>query len=490
MDSKTTIKDKMKKFNKSLFNRQEGRFLKAATAALIITTLTYNLAFAKEDTLTLEQIYHVYVGNEYMGAVNSEKTVDDLVAQKEEAASIQYKELSVDADLNIKVIPELVYKADTNNEETLEKLNDALVVEAEAYQVSIDGETVLYLKDAADYEEVIHQIKLQYVSQDTLDELNARQLSTEQVPPVELNETRILEISLKENVQGLGTYVTPDKVIAVEEAIELLNYGSSVKEVYKVQQGDVLSAIAKKYDLKLADLLALNPDITENTTLKIGQDLNVTVLKPLVSVEVVYENLNEEEIPFTVVTEEDSTMLKGQTKVTQQGVNGKKETNYKLVYVNGVIASKTPQSETIISEPIEKIVVNGTKVIPSLGTGSFVWPTNGGYISSTMGSRWGSFHRGIDIARPSDYTIKAADNGTVTFVGWDGSYGRKIVVDHNNGYQTVYAHLSAFKVSVGQTVEKGMEIGVMGSSGHSTGTHLHFEVLINGANQNPLSYLN
>ena len=106
-----------------------------------------------------------------------------------------------------------------------------------------------------------------------------------------------------------------------------------------------------------------------------------------------------------------------------------------------------------------------------------------------MGPRWGSYHRGIDIARPSNYTLKAADNGTVTYAGWDGSYGNKVVINHNNGYETVYAHLSSIGVSVGQVVAQGAKIGVMGSTGNSTGTHLHFEVLKNGALVNPLSVL-
>lgn len=101
----------------------------------------------------------------------------------------------------------------------------------------------------------------------------------------------------------------------------------------------------------------------------------------------------------------------------------------------------------------------------------------------------GEFHRGIDIARPSNYTIKASDNGVVTFTGWDGTYGNKIVINHNNGYETVYAHLSQIDVTVGQVVAQGSSIGIMGSTGNSTGTHLHFEVHQNGSVVNPLSYL-
>ncbi|MFK4998969.1 M23 family metallopeptidase [Bacillus sp. N9] len=128
-------------------------------------------------------------------------------------------------------------------------------------------------------------------------------------------------------------------------------------------------------------------------------------------------------------------------------------------------------------------------MIPSRGTGSLAWPANGGYISSHMGHRWGKLHKGIDIARPSNYTIKAADNGVVVSAGWDnGGYGNKIVIDHQNGMRTVYAHLDSVGVSAGQTVEKGAAIGVMGSTGHSTGVHLHFEVYKNGKLENPVNY--
>lgn len=106
-----------------------------------------------------------------------------------------------------------------------------------------------------------------------------------------------------------------------------------------------------------------------------------------------------------------------------------------------------------------------------------------------MGPRWGSYHRGIDIARPSNYSILASDNGVVTAAGWDGSYGYRVIINHNNGYQTLYAHLSNIYVSVGQVVPKGSVIGKMGSTGNSTGIHLHFEVTRNGKLINPLSVL-
>lgn len=182
-------------------------------------------------------------------------------------------------------------------------------------------------------------------------------------------------------------------------------------------------------------------------------------------------------------------MYKGEKVIKQEGVNGKKETTYALTSENGTQTSKVALEEKILQQPVDEIEVVGTKVISSRGTGEFAWPAVGGYISSGMGERWGAFHRGIDIARPSNYNILAADNGVVVAAGTSGTYGNRIVINHNNGFTTLYGHLSSINVEVGQVVEKGSVIGIMGSTGNSTGTHLHFEVEKNGSLENPLSYV-
>src|SRR5690606_38213753 len=201
------------------------------------------------------------------------------------------------------------------------------------------------------------------------------------------------------------------------------------------------------------------------------------------------EVFKKETIPYKTQVKNDSSVFKGTTKVQRNGQEGLKEVTYKISLANGTQIKKEALEEKIIKEPVDKIVIKGTKVIPSRGTGSFIWPTYGGYISSYQGMRWGQFHKGIDIARPYNRTIKAADNGVVVFAGWDGGYGKKISIDHRNGFRTVYAHLATISVRVGQTVQKGQKIGVMGSTGNSTGVHLHFEIYKNGILQNPMKYL-
>jgi murein DD-endopeptidase MepM/ murein hydrolase activator NlpD len=230
--------------------------------------------------------------------------------------------------------------------------------------------------------------------------------------------------------------------------------------------------------------------VTEDSVLKIGQELNVTFLQPLLQVVVIKEEAKKETIAFASQVIEDASMYKGDNKVEQEGKEGTRQVTYKVSEQNGVRVAQEVTSENILQEPVSYIVRKGTKVVPSRGDGSLTWPANGGYISSEVGYRWGSYHKGIDIARPSNRTIKAADNGTVVSAGYDGGYGNKIIIDHNNGMRTVYAHLASISVSVGQTVSKGSAIGVMGDTGNSTGIHLHFEVYKNGSLQNPRDFLN
>lgn len=121
-------------------------------------------------------------------------------------------------------------------------------------------------------------------------------------------------------------------------------------------------------------------------------------------------------------------------------------------------------------------------------TASMIWPVNG-VLTSPFGPRWGRMHNGIDIAAPTGTPIKAAAAGVVFFAGWMGGYGNVVLIDHGGGLTTLYAHQSQIQTSVGQSVGQGAVIGRVGSTGQSTGPHLHFEVRTNGTPVNPLTYL-
>ena len=139
---------------------------------------------------------------------------------------------------------------------------------------------------------------------------------------------------------------------------------------------------------------------------------------------------------------------------------------------------------------------NGNSGGSTVGTGNLVWPSYCTYITSRQGPRThpitGEYknHGGTDIGASYGSAIYAADSGTVvrSSDGWNGGWGNYVMIDHGNGMQTLYAHMSSRAVSVGQTVSRGQTIGYVGSTGNSTGPHLHWEVTVNGVRQNPLNY--
>jgi murein DD-endopeptidase MepM/ murein hydrolase activator NlpD len=118
----------------------------------------------------------------------------------------------------------------------------------------------------------------------------------------------------------------------------------------------------------------------------------------------------------------------------------------------------------------------------------FIWPVNAP-ITSPFGWRWGRMHEGIDLGAAYGTPIAAAASGVVIYAGWEGGYGNLVVIDHGGGLATAYGHQSRIAVSVGQSVSQGEIIGYVGSTGHSTGPHLHFEVRVNGQAVDPLGYL-
>ena len=128
----------------------------------------------------------------------------------------------------------------------------------------------------------------------------------------------------------------------------------------------------------------------------------------------------------------------------------------------------------------------GTPTVRS--SSGFVWPASG-VVTSGFGWRWGRMHEGLDIAASYGAPISAASSGTVIYAGWMGGYGNLVVIDHGGGIATAYGHQSSIAVSSGSQVSQGQTIGYIGSTGHSTGPHLHFEVRVNGSPVDPLGYL-
>jgi murein DD-endopeptidase MepM/ murein hydrolase activator NlpD len=469
-------------FNK--ISKTKMLFLKTTMATTIASSLIAfsNGPVAFADTSNSTKDYDVYLDGTYIGNVADKAVVNKIIAAKVDNSN--------NIDQQVQNIPYQVFPSSANKQETVRTIKSIFQLQTEASAIIIDGKPVVYVDNQNTAEEVMKKLIQHYVPEDQLTELKARKASVNStLPALKENESRLLDVRLSKNVSFSVENIVPEKMMSAEEAVTFLQKGTLEEQKYVIKEGDVLEMIAQDHDLTLAEILAVNPGLKGDTLLKIGEKINITVPKPFIEVIVDKEVNKKEEIPFKNTVVEDSSLLKGETKVKQEGKSGSRSVTYKITEQNGVAVQKVESNATVLEQPVNQIVIKGTKVIPSRGEGNFAWPTVGGYVSSKQGPRWGRMHKGIDIARPSNRTIKAADNGVVVSAGWGGGYGNKIVIDHKNGFRTLYGHMSSLKVRVGQTVSKGTSIGVMGATGDATGVHLHFEVYKNGSLVNPLSYL-
>lgn len=294
----------------------------------------------------------------------------------------------------------------------------------------------------------------------------------------------ILSMTIEPSLSVKKTDKTEEGFLTTDDAFKLLTEGGKREAVYIAEKTESLESIAKRYGMTLDEIKSLNPNWEDPVTK--GSKLKVLEKAPLIEMTLEEVVVNVEDVPFQTVTKEDDTMIKTQRQVERAGVPGQRETSVRIQSQNGKTISSIVEGSRMSREAVDEIVCVGTK--QSLATGKFINPTVGRF-TSPFGPRWGRFHYGIDIANSVGTDIKAADGGIVTRAGSAGSYGNLIIIDHQNGTSTRYAHLSRIDVKVGQAVEQGQSIAKMGNTGRSTGSHLHFEVRVGGVAQNPLNYV-
>ena len=292
------------------------------------------------------------------------------------------------------------------------------------------------------------------------------------------------QLEFTDRVELVEAYVDEDEITPTAEAIDLVTKDTEKNQVYEVQAGDTLSVIANSHGLYVKEVLALNEGLTESTTLQIGDEIIITVPEPELSVTTVEESTYEEDYYAEVQYIENDDWYTTDTVVRQEPVAGHHEVTALITRKNGKEEEREIIAETVLEEPVPKIVERGTKIPPT-----YIKPLSGGRFTSGYKWRWGRMHKGVDWACPVGTAIMASCGGTVVQAGWMGGYGYCITLKHPDGRQTRYGHLSKILVSVGQSVKQGQKIALSGNTGRSTGPHVHFEILINGSQVNPLKYL-
>lgn len=240
---------------------------------------------------------------------------------------------------------------------------------------------------------------------------------------------------------------------------------------YVIKSGDTLESIAKFYGVKVSTVAESNK-LLESSILKVGQELVFPsvngVLYKIKDGETLWDLASMYDIKINDIVTINNIKSPDELKIGQQ------------IIIPGIENLKVETEVAMASNATTKTTV-------SRG-GSF--PVSG-QLSSNYGSRWGTKHKGIDIAASTGTNVYAFMAGTVVSAGWDdGGYGNLVIIDHGNGLQSYYAHNSKILVKEGQSISKGQHIAEVGSTGNSTGPHSHFEVRKNGVAVNPNDYLN
>lgn len=265
--------------------------------------------------------------------------------------------------------------------------------------------------------------------------------------------------------------------------------GEVSDKVHVAATGESKADIAKLHGLSVAQLVAANPAI-KNREPDVGEKLSIQQTAPVLHIATVEKATYNVAIAHSTERKNNPNAYKGINTVKTKGKNGTTQVVARVIRVNGKEIEREILKETITKEPVTEVILVGTKPIPpTMGDGHFINPCPAGRLTSTFGYRWGRMHWGIDLACPTGTTVRAADGGTVVFTGWGGAEGYYIEINHQNGFMTRYKHLSRILVQRGQKVYEGQTIARSGNTGYSTGPHLHFEILKNGVNVNPLNYI-
>lgn len=412
--------------------------------------------------------YSVLVNNKEIASV-----------EKKETAYQALKEFISDKEkkyhYNIKTIEKVEIKEGEVKEINIasldqikEKLDQSVHIVTQATGIKVNGKMELVVSSLKDGEAVLKNLS--------------------QPAGIKIVNASAPTVRLKEKVELVSLQVNPGEIKSIDQALKIILTGKEKLVTYKVSKGDTLWTIARANDMHISDLRIANP-ILKGENLKIGQVINLNKIEPIINVESTLTATVTETLAYQTKINRVNSLIRGKRKVIQEGTNGTRKVTYSLVLLNGQTINKKEINAVVLKPAKAKVINVGTKfMLASRGGGSLAWPKRGP-ITSGFGSRWGRMHTGLDIDGVVGDSVGAAEGGRVITAGWYYEYGQAIIIDHGNGICTLYGHLSSINVRVGENVSRGQFIGRLGNTGRSTGSHLHFEVRINGNPVNPLRYL-
>lgn len=473
-----------------------------ATSSVISSRGEENL-----DIVTVESGYVALVNGEEVAAASEAESLQLAFIEAKSEMSVQ---LSFE-DPELEIVEKSVASTDMEENGTVlkDKMEQAILSTSECeeyrYELTV-GETSFGLKTDAEVEQVLETVLL---AKPGCDEYEAKVACVEEQEGVlsiyivaessyasvkaagTLSESdqvillgdRAVSLAFQESVQVEKIPESSVELISPEEAVSTLLGENAQPEVYTVQKGDCLSSIASDCGMTIDELLAMNPDVTTKTILRVGQEFKIASDKSLLHVLATVRYTVEEEIPYETEYITNDEWLETVSETVTEGENGKKSCVYEDTLLDGEIIASELTDEMVTKEAVNKVIEKGTRE-----SGTYIYPVNA-IITSYYGIRWEKMHKGIDFGVSVGTAVKASRSGTVIRASWYSGFGNCVEIRHSDGTVTRYAHLSEYAVSVGDKVSQGDIIAYSGNTGNTTGPHLHFEILIGGVQVDPLNYL-
>lgn len=488
-----------------------------AMAALALTigintfNVKYNAVYAYdlntqsiiEQSVTSRQestqvVYKVVVDNQLVGYLQS---LDQSNALLKEIYNQRYSESFPNKSLyfgnRIQIIEEPSFlNYENKDQEIVEYLKsiDDYMIETNAIHFSDDNGTyaTIYVNDYATYEQAFLDYLAIFVGSEDLNILRHGGSSS----TLTSYGSRNVSIDIAQTITTEKTYAySEDIFLRYDQVLYYLKYGTlSELEYTEVQPYESIYALAARYGLDSERLRIINSETLKSVdqALAPGTTLCVTWLESPIDVIVEKETLSKEIVyPDSPIYVEDETMRLGEQEIQQEAVDGSRNVLRSEQWINGQVVGATEISSQITTLPQQAIIRQGSKVIPGIGTGIWRWPVDVPRISSRVS--WDPVHPGYAGHNGTDIqnfynrygNIYAVDNGVVEIVDYDSIRGNWVLINHNNGVKSQYNHMNTVPyVKEGDVVEKGDIIGQIGTTGVTTGPHVHLGVWVDNVAQN------
>ncbi|MEG0025841.1 MAG: M23 family metallopeptidase [Bacilli bacterium] len=456
--------------------------------SISIIILGFNYKVAQQPNT----YYKVYLDREIIGVIDSKQKLENYIDKQGKHIKEKFHVNKVYAPNGLQIKKINTYEKKTDKVDKVYKLiHEKKPFTIKGYQFTLvkgnKKQTIYTLSKKTFNESIKTIIKLYVGKKEYSNYINKNQSE------IETTGTIIKNIYIDEDITIKRKQIPVEKKVytKVDDLSQYMLYGDKIeKSSYTIKTGDTIGQVAFNNKISAEEFLISNKQFTSSTNLLFaGQEVSIVKTNPQINV--VVEEFTVKDVVNNYQTEEkfDSSRIEGDDELIQKGTNGLERVTQNVKKSNREILYVDPVSKQEIEPTINEIIIRGDKIIPTVGSlTNWAWPTASGYtissdysyrISPMTGGR--ELHDGIDISGTGyGSPIYAANNGVIVQLGFQSMNGNYITINHNNGYYTIYAHMSSFNTTKGATVAKGQIIGYIGSTGASTGPHLHFGVAKNG----------